>query len=1085
MLQDGTQSTTLGHVQPILTGVERQPGALEAEELSLPTKSLLEKEVDKVKDETPHRNTESIKEEGHKCAPKLVPNQVSGTINDHAQFWTTYDRVSGAFDREFIDAWNKSLDVLLIFAGLFSAINTAFIMESYKGVKPDPAEITNDLLRLLILHRSDNVTLSSKELYPGTPSSSAVPINSIFFSSLSFSLTAAFGAVTAKQWLTEYTNVGAMKALHIQGRTRQEKYNGLKSWHVRFIIELLPVFLQLSVLLFLIGVVDFLWEWDRKVATVQLALSCAGLALYCATIIIGVLVPSSPFQTPLPRYVPRYFWKIYGSLRSAIHKLSTSHWMNYLQGALGQVLHGFKTLFRAAYLPCSLYLSIFWPNNRSSSHTGWLNQSSVHESVEGLGDVPIFHFMVRADSETERSKWDSMLVTAAEAVVWLLERVEHPDVTITALDAVRLLPPSLIHCLIREREGLLERLIAFHHSILPSTSSTTDLSDWLTAWPDAAVVSALAWRHILWAEPFEPDVLAIRLRLSDLHGPSHLPTTLKNSLDPLLAAKCIMNVNSSEFSTFQEWDLLRRCMGNVSVSSMVPPYNLRIKYADTSRALMNDHFVTTFSPLQLALESVILLSGLEVGMYRFSFSDFPFLTSLLHGDLSNHIVSYVAIAIAAINSIPQNFHKLYISDSDFGAARTRRLVEDPARVLPDIMKVIPTEIHRLRFHSPDEGLILPEHVALALSTVTYSSYEAIGIFKALLGITSALFDDKFEYTRNPIPYPYFPQDLVQLARLSPNDAELQSLVSNLLCKCNDGNWIALLHDDSGQDIKIFLQSIPRPTSQYCDKTDSHVGRLLELLQAGLEDTELVNISRSFTALQDYLVERVKLHSAHPLSNNIIFRIPFQRLLKIYDDEYPSNSPLLQTQISYVMMVLIIDDRRFADGGHLLLEFFDILLAKDADLCWPAYFTAAGLAGVGKEAHDLIVNTFDAFTIYPAAEDGRRLWRGESSLLVWTKAKKARHHDDSPTRWESSLFFSPAAAVLMLEYWSAAERLKQRDGDKYSGIDYTVLKGYLEAVLQDWETSGEGGTERGTIRKQIEETLQNLKRPSTDAPSQVV
>ncbi|KAG8938256.1 hypothetical protein FRC03_007460, partial [Tulasnella sp. 419] len=61
-------------------------------------------------------NGEDAKEtELPKVAPILGPANPFLGIDDHLPFWTTYDRVAGAYDRELLDGWNKSLDVLLIF----------------------------------------------------------------------------------------------------------------------------------------------------------------------------------------------------------------------------------------------------------------------------------------------------------------------------------------------------------------------------------------------------------------------------------------------------------------------------------------------------------------------------------------------------------------------------------------------------------------------------------------------------------------------------------------------------------------------------------------------------------------------------------------------------------------------------------------------------------------------------------------------------------------------------------------------------------------------------------------------------------
>ncbi|KAG8924885.1 hypothetical protein FRC02_010133 [Tulasnella sp. 418] len=224
-------------------------------------------------------------------------------INDHAVFWSTYNKEAEEFDAEMLKGWNDSLDVLLIFAGLFSAVNTAFIIESYRGLSPDPVETTNALLRLLITHRNDNSTLTAEDLDPIKANPSTFPTNYIFFASLYASLSAAFGAVTAKQWLTEYSNKGPAKAPHVLGLHRIMKFKGLEDWHFQFIMDLLPLLLQISLALFLVGVVNFLWVLNWKIGMMQLILVVGGIVVYVATVIIGVISSAAPFRTPLTKYI--------------------------------------------------------------------------------------------------------------------------------------------------------------------------------------------------------------------------------------------------------------------------------------------------------------------------------------------------------------------------------------------------------------------------------------------------------------------------------------------------------------------------------------------------------------------------------------------------------------------------------------------------------------------------------------------------------------------------------------------------------------------------------------------------------------
>ncbi|EUC58763.1 transmembrane protein, putative, partial [Rhizoctonia solani AG-3 Rhs1AP] len=48
-------------------------------------------------------------------------------LGPDAQVWKTYVREADQVDEEIVDGWNKSMDVILIFAALFSAIPTAYV----------------------------------------------------------------------------------------------------------------------------------------------------------------------------------------------------------------------------------------------------------------------------------------------------------------------------------------------------------------------------------------------------------------------------------------------------------------------------------------------------------------------------------------------------------------------------------------------------------------------------------------------------------------------------------------------------------------------------------------------------------------------------------------------------------------------------------------------------------------------------------------------------------------------------------------------------------------------------------------------
>ncbi|KAF8078805.1 hypothetical protein FPV67DRAFT_80186 [Lyophyllum atratum] len=55
-----------------------------------------------------------------------------------AKIWSVYVSEADRQDRSLAESWKGDMDALLIFAGLFSASITAFLIESYKTLTPDP-----------------------------------------------------------------------------------------------------------------------------------------------------------------------------------------------------------------------------------------------------------------------------------------------------------------------------------------------------------------------------------------------------------------------------------------------------------------------------------------------------------------------------------------------------------------------------------------------------------------------------------------------------------------------------------------------------------------------------------------------------------------------------------------------------------------------------------------------------------------------------------------------------------------------------------------------------------------------------------
>ncbi|KZP05746.1 hypothetical protein FIBSPDRAFT_765476, partial [Athelia psychrophila] len=56
--------------------------------------------------------------------------------------WSLYSVHAEKVDKERMESWKGDMDGILIFAGLFSAVVTAFIIESYQNLQQDSGDVT-------------------------------------------------------------------------------------------------------------------------------------------------------------------------------------------------------------------------------------------------------------------------------------------------------------------------------------------------------------------------------------------------------------------------------------------------------------------------------------------------------------------------------------------------------------------------------------------------------------------------------------------------------------------------------------------------------------------------------------------------------------------------------------------------------------------------------------------------------------------------------------------------------------------------------------------------------------------------------
>ncbi|KIY61982.1 hypothetical protein CYLTODRAFT_315087, partial [Cylindrobasidium torrendii FP15055 ss-10] len=185
-------------------------------------------------------------------------------MDDEARVWRIYLEEARTFDQDIVIQASESLELLLVFAGLFSAVLTTFVAQTSQSLSPDAAaQSAGALLEIAQLIRAVGSQTPVEDVRPlasvasSAVSNSIVWVNGLWFVSLTLSLSTAIFAVLAKQWTRQYI-------LPITGSSRERcfirqfRYDGLEKWYFTAIIGLLPIPLHLSLIIFLVGLVIFL-----------------------------------------------------------------------------------------------------------------------------------------------------------------------------------------------------------------------------------------------------------------------------------------------------------------------------------------------------------------------------------------------------------------------------------------------------------------------------------------------------------------------------------------------------------------------------------------------------------------------------------------------------------------------------------------------------------------------------------------------------------------------------------------------------------------------------------------------------------
>ncbi|KAJ3533832.1 hypothetical protein NM688_g7229 [Phlebia brevispora] len=222
--------------------------------------------------------------------------------------WAGIAKTIRDVDEDTIEDYKEDIDTLLVFTGLFSAVLTAFVVESYQQLSPDPMAPVVKLLEH-IAGQTQNYTITSNTInstFSPTaeieaafePPLSAVRVNQLWFASLAITLITASFAMLVKQWLREYLAM-AYTSPHDRIRARQYRHPSLQAWKVLEIAGILPLLLQVALGLFFLGLCFFTFSVNAGVGKGSTVLVSTWIFLFVSVTLAPVASPRCPYKTAI------------------------------------------------------------------------------------------------------------------------------------------------------------------------------------------------------------------------------------------------------------------------------------------------------------------------------------------------------------------------------------------------------------------------------------------------------------------------------------------------------------------------------------------------------------------------------------------------------------------------------------------------------------------------------------------------------------------------------------------------------------------------------------------------------------------
>ncbi|KAG8951067.1 hypothetical protein FRC03_012650 [Tulasnella sp. 419] len=995
-------------------------------------------------------------------------------IDQNNAFWETYVQEARKYDAELLEGWNETLSSLLLFAALFSAINTAFIIECQKGLQSDPVQTANNLLRLLVKHRNDSSDISEAELDPPWKADpNALRLNGIFFASLSFSLIASFGAILGKEMLSEYKVSGALNSLAERGQIRQLKFDALQKYRFRVLMHLLPTLLQISLALFLVGIIDFLWQMKVGVAMVMFVPVVVGFVAYIISLFIAIRHPHSPFQTSVSNAV-RSLFSTFGRFvsstskytRNAASNLRGSNWRNNSMKAL---LRGEIQLF-----------TFHW------------NEVVPRSRMAGLHLLEVARrFFSHGKGKEKEDEVKSACVS------WLMEQAGDSKIQLRALEAVPLLPPNnfLPHF---KRKIILERFTALYNCNLSRRPGQVKFR------PDeeqtrAAIVAGTALYHISKSRDEDDMSFSQILKLegdADVFDIVETPDRF-HELDPLLITviHCVqsqLGVDPWDLDLLQQ--LLETCAS--STTSIKPKSSILTLHQRTASQVSLATFNDT-SVVALLLDSILYCAS------RRREDDLTKSNLSIHGPRFEKMIDLLPDILGQRQSVMLASHAaIVVSGIQWYKAADEAC---PPKLKKFEFNNITRERIRSAWFANDKSAQFYDNVAMAFGMVGDElSPATMKFYLALMGLVERLHPNSMSVTWKDVPaWSQWWSTTVQIIpgmlrvfqkvdgskRLEIAKTALRIIAQLLPDDWMEGAYLQQLgpiaqlrhispHDsESGVRIKSLICTfLNEPTLQQCKTTREAAAEVIGWIM-------IMDEHRKEPGLPSAIVDPTGIYqhskSVPSFLSSVLVDQTADEILRLFLQHrfnHLLNLPAAQNgSISIIQLEAFVlslthlhefphflnpssEDEEPPQTTKCVRDFMDRIADGSRERIWPASFVSAGIiapqTNTTSPYRTVLKLKPDDDKLF-MDDDTRFLWMGSAITIVWKAIVKTANVSSNHM---STIFSNDAISIVLNSYDSALKA--------DIPVDFRLYDDYLDAAQTTQNLSSQ-------LQQQVEDTRVSL------------